>query len=162
MESLTVAQRWVIYLTILVQILPRHPPYLAAIFISFKGHLWSELRGHQWKTTRNHSGALGSSENLNSRGMWAADLTHYQSRLWCSGLVGKLCLTLCDPKDYSLPGSSAYGIFQARILEWIAISSSGESPWPRDRTRASCISFLAADSLLTEPPGKGLPCWLRW
>ena len=29
------------------------------------------------------------------------------------------CLTLCDPMDYSLPGSSLYGIFQARILEWV-------------------------------------------
>ena len=34
------------------------------------------------------------------------------------------CLTLCDPMDYSLPGSSVHGIFQARILEWVAISSS--------------------------------------
>ena len=34
------------------------------------------------------------------------------------------CLTLCDPKDYSLMDSSVHGIFQARILEWVAISSS--------------------------------------
>ena len=34
------------------------------------------------------------------------------------------CTTLCDPMDYNLPGSSVHGIFQARILEWIAISSS--------------------------------------
>jgi len=34
------------------------------------------------------------------------------------------CLTLCDPLDYSLPGSSGHGIFQARILEWAAISYS--------------------------------------
>ena len=36
------------------------------------------------------------------------------------------CLTLCDPMDYSLPGSSIYVIFQARILEWVAIAFSGE------------------------------------
>ena len=35
-----------------------------------------------------------------------------------------LCPTLCNPMDGSLPGSSVHGIFQARILEWIAISSS--------------------------------------
>ena len=35
-----------------------------------------------------------------------------------------LCLSLCDPMDYSPPGSSAYGIFQARILEWVAMSFS--------------------------------------
>ena len=39
------------------------------------------------------------------------------------------CLTLCDPKDYSPPGSSVHGILQARILEWVAMPSSrGSSP----------------------------------
>ena len=48
--------------------------------------------------------------------------------------VAQLCLTLCDPMDFSLPGSSIHGIFQARILEWVAISfSRGTSP-PRDQT----------------------------
>ena len=42
-------------------------------------------------------------------------------------LVAQLCLTLCDPMDYSLPGSSSHGIFQARILVWVAISFSGGS-----------------------------------
>ena len=35
--------------------------------------------------------------------------------------VAQLCPTLCDPMDYSLPGSSIHGIFQARVLEWGAI-----------------------------------------
>ena len=39
-------------------------------------------------------------------------------------LVIQSCLTLCDPMDYSLPGSSVHGILQARILEWVAISFS--------------------------------------
>ena len=38
--------------------------------------------------------------------------------------VAQLCLTLSDPMDCSLPGSSIYGIFQARVLEWGAIVSS--------------------------------------
>ena len=38
--------------------------------------------------------------------------------------VIQLCLTLCDPVYYSLPGSSAHGIFQARVLEWGAIAFS--------------------------------------
>ena len=38
--------------------------------------------------------------------------------------VTQSCLTLCDPMDCSLPGSSVHGIFQARILEWVAISFS--------------------------------------
>ena len=41
-------------------------------------------------------------------------------------LVAKSCLTLCHPMDCSLPGSSVHGIFQARILEWVAISSSSK------------------------------------
>ena len=42
----------------------------------------------------------------------------------CAWSVTKLCPTLCEPVDCSLPGSSVYGISQARILEWIAISFS--------------------------------------
>ena len=42
-----------------------------------------------------------------------------------------LCLTLCDPIDCSPPGSSVCRILQARILEWVAMSSRGSS-WPRD------------------------------
>ena len=39
-------------------------------------------------------------------------------------LVVHSCLTLCDPMDYSLPGSSVHGISQARIMEWVAIAFS--------------------------------------
>ena len=52
----------------------------------------------------------------------------------------QLCLTLCNPIDYSLPGSSAHGILQARILEWVVISSSRGSSQPRVRIRVSCGS----------------------
>ena len=50
------------------------------------------------------------------------------------------CPTLCDPMDCSLPGSSVHGILKARILEWMAISFSRGSSWPRDRTWVSCIA----------------------
>ena len=50
------------------------------------------------------------------------------------------CPTLCDPMDCSLPGSSLHGILQARVLEWVAISFSRGSSWPRDRTLVSCIA----------------------
>ena len=53
--------------------------------------------------------------------------------------VAQSCPTLCDPTDCSLPGSSVHGIFQARVLEWVAISFSRGSSWPRDRTWVSCI-----------------------
>ena len=55
---------------------------------------------------------------------------------WC--LVAKLCPTQGNPMDCSPPGSSVHGISQARILEWVAISSSRESSWPRDWTLISC------------------------
>ena len=70
------------------------------------------------------------------------DLTKYylhetHIKFVCS--VAKLCLTLCDPMDYSPPGYSVHGISQARILEWIAISSLRGSSQPRDWTHISCI-----------------------
>ena len=42
------------------------------------------------------------------------------------------CLTLCDPMDSSLPGSSVHGILQVRILAWVAIAFSKGSSRPRD------------------------------
>ena len=50
------------------------------------------------------------------------------------------CLTLCNPMDCSLPGSSVRGILQARILEWVAMPFSRGSSQPRDWTQASCIA----------------------
>ena len=49
------------------------------------------------------------------------------------------CPTLFDPMDCSPLGSSVHGISQARILEWVAISYSRGSSWPRDQTHISCI-----------------------
>ena len=53
--------------------------------------------------------------------------------------VAQSCPTLCDPMDCSLPGSSVHGIFQARVLEWVATSFSRRSSWHRDRIQVSCI-----------------------
>ena len=54
----------------------------------------------------------------------------YKGRTW--ELVAQSNLTPCDLMDCSPPGSSVYGIFQARILEWVAISFSRGSSQPRD------------------------------
>ena len=54
--------------------------------------------------------------------------------------VAESCPTLWDPMDCSPPGSSVHGIFQARILEWVAFSFSRGSSRPRDQTQVSCIS----------------------
>ena len=69
-----------------------------------------------------------------------------QSRILCSsghgdgGLVTKSCSTLATPWTVGPPGSSVHGIFQARILEWIAISFSRGSSQPRNQTQVSCIA----------------------
>ena len=55
----------------------------------------------------------------------------------------QLCLTLCEPMDCSPLGSSLHGILHSRILEWVAISSSRGSSWPRDQPRDwthQCVS----------------------
>ena len=57
------------------------------------------------------------------------------------------CLTLCDPMDCSPPGSSVHEIFQARILQWVAISYSRGSSWPRDQTCIPCISCIGRQIL---------------
>ena len=67
-------------------------------------------------------------------------------------LVVQLRLTLCDPMDRSLSGSSVHGILQARILEWVA-----PFPSPRylpDPEIEPGSPALQADSLPSEPPGK--------
>ena len=72
-------------------------------------------------------------------------------------LCAQKCLHLCDPMDCSLPGSSVHGIFQARVLEWVAISS------PRDLPDAGIepgSPALQADALPSEPQGVCRGCIL--
>jgi len=71
-----------------------------------------------------------------------------------------LCTTLCDPIVCSPPGSSGHGIFQARILEWVAISSSRGLPNPRIVPRSLASLALAGGFLTSVPPGKPYVCGL--
>ena len=50
------------------------------------------------------------------------------------------CPTLCDPIDCSLAGSYVPGILKVRLLEWVPMSFSRGSSWPRDRTQGSCTT----------------------
>ena len=62
--------------------------------------------------------------------------------------VAQLCPTLCNPMDCSLPSSSVHGIFQAIVLEWIAISFSRGSSRPRDRTwTLYCLSHQGSPNV---------------
>ena len=65
--------------------------------------------------------------------------------------VAQLCPTLCDPMDCSPPGSSVHGIFQPRVLEWTAVSFSGDLPNPGIKPRSPA---LQTDTLPSEPPGR--------
>ena len=65
----------------------------------------------------------------------------------CLYSVAQSHLTLCDPKNCSPPGSNVHGISQARILEWVTITYSRRTSWPRDRTQVSCISCIGRQIL---------------
>ena len=64
----------------------------------------------------------------------------------CESEVAQSCLTLCDPMDCSLPGSSVHGIFQARVLEWGAIAFSNQLSYQTQKDKYSMI-----------PPAWGTP-----
>ena len=69
----------------------------------------------------------------------------------CTHMHAQLCLTLCDPMDYSLLDLSVHGISKERILEWVAISFFRGLSWPRDQIHISCV---AGGFYTTETPGK--------
>ena len=82
-----------------------------------------------------------------------------KSELFCSKVTSfplKPCHVqlFCEPMDCSPPSSSVHEISQARILEWVDISFSRGSSWPRDR---NCVSCIAGKFFTTEPLGK--PKW---
>ena len=84
-------------------------------------------------------------------------------------LVTQLCPTLWDPMGCSSPGSSVYGILQARILEWVAIPFSRASSWPRNQTWVSRIAgrFFTIWATREAPFSARIPplffsCYLRF
>ena len=88
----------------------------------------------------------------------------------CCPLVPESCLSLCDPMDWSPPGSSVLGVSQARILEWIAMPSSRGSFRPKDWTLVSWVSCIGMRVLyhychiifhyqITTEGGKELRIW---
>ena len=86
---------------------------------------WTELN---WVLQKKSSAISGF------RSYWRKLTTESESE------VAQSCPTLCDPMDCSPPGSTAHGILQARILEWVAISFSRGSSRPRDQTQVSHIA----------------------
>ena len=76
--------------------------------------------------------------------------------IWvCAFKSLQLCLILCNLMECSLPGSSVHGILQARILEWVAMTSFRASSLPRNQTPVFHIYLhWQVDSLLLAPCGK--------
>ena len=72
----------------------------------------------------------------------------------CACSVAQSSPTLCDPMDCSPPGSSVHGIFQARILEWVAISSPGDLPDPGVKRVSPVSPSLSGTLFTTELSGK--------
>ena len=84
---------------------------------------------------------------MNLEDIKLSEISHSQKDKYCKipfilkwKLATQWCPTVCNPKDCSPPGSSVHGIFQARILEWVAISYSRGSSWPRNWIPVSCIA----------------------
>ena len=93
--------------------------------------------GAQREETPAHYTVLPTSQNPSCcNPSWLKDAHATRRTLWVSE-VAQSCPTLCDPMDCSLQCSSVHGIFQARVLEWVAISFSRGSSWPRDQTQVS-------------------------
>ena len=83
---------------------------------------------------------LGRKINIVKMTILPNAIYRFNAQVKSESKVAQLCPTLCDPVDYSLPGSSIHGILQARILEWVAISFSRGSSRPRDWTEVSRIA----------------------
>ena len=79
--------------------------------------IWAEGHGNKNKTANSHVELKSIWKDLNNE-MYVYSVT-------------QLCLTFCDHMDCSPPGSSVHGIFQARLVEWVAIPFSRGSSWPQ-------------------------------
>ena len=84
---------------------------------------------------------IGTKKDRNGMDLTEAeDTKKWQQYTESESEVAQSCPTLCNPMDCSLSGSSVHGIFQARVLEWIAISFCRGSSLPRNRTQVSRIA----------------------
>ena len=80
----------------------------------------------------------------------------------CVCVHSQSCPALCDSMDCSLPGCSVYGIFQTKILKWVAISYSRGSSQPRDWTHISYVSWMLYDQCHLGSKLNELYKWTMW
>ena len=115
-----------------------------ALYLHTSGRMQRQPRGERVESTKRRCSMVSSSKKISLR---------LEKEVKVKVLVTQLCLTLCNPMDCSPPGSSVNRTFQARILPWVAISSSRgifltQRSNPRGK-EAACTNFFT-----TEPPGK--------
>ena len=81
---------------------------------------------------------------MNNEGQYCFFSPLYYSMCMCvfSGMRDHSCLSLFNLKDCSSPGSSVQVIFQARVLEWVAISFSRGSSWPQNQTHIPYLTIV--------------------
>ena len=113
-----------------------------------KGRIWSTVRQDEWGMSLFIGHLLIPDHCVR---YWQHSLCLQEAQEWavccCYRVSAQSCPTLCNPMDYSPPGSSVHRIFQARILEWVAIFYSRGSSWPRDWTHISCVSCIGKQIL---------------
>ena len=124
--------------------------YMVAWILENKKSAHSSILAWRIPWTEEPGGLL--SMELHRVGHDWSDLAAAAAWIWAlHAQVPQLCLTLCDPVDSTLPGSSVHEIPQARTLEWVVMFSSSRSSQPRDQT---CIFCIANRLLTTQPLGK--------
>ena len=100
----------------------------------------NEVEVFQWTLCNVEKAMATHSSTLAWKIPWMDEPGRLQSIGSWSSL--QLCPTLCNPMDCNLPGSSVHGILQAKILEWVAMSSSRGSSQPWDQTLVSYVSCV--------------------
>ena len=132
---------------------------------------WESFRGHStgglWQRTSKLSLDAPPSWHLNVFiSLRVLQTLLFEGILWRFHFIGEndeiqgvcagaqWCLTLCDPMDWSSPGYSVHGIFQARILMWVPISSSRGSSHPQGSNLR--LVYWQVNSLPLVPHGKPL------
>ena len=115
-------------------------------------HETSQVRILEWVTISSSRGSaqLRDGSQVSCTGRWKFFTTKV---IWkkVKVKIAQLCLTLCDPMDYTV-----HAVLQARILEWVAFTSPGDLPNPGIEPRSST---LQVDSLSPEPQEKPKATW---
>ena len=125
-----------------------HPPFHGCLFLYFFSVIVTQSK-YGWAILATLKGISKRHEPP-----WLQlDTSHLSPNLSVRASRMHFCCHIqlfCNPMDCSPPHSSIHGIFQARILKWLAVSSSRGSSWPRDRNQVSCVSCI----------GRQVPYWL--